>query len=166
MALATPRTSHRAAFTLIEVTVACVILAVIAGVVAFSLRDRIRATQLVQANNRIEAADQAARSVARSNGRGATLTFDRADNEIRVEVGRKTHKIVRLPAAVSLSSLRIGKSRSRTNGGLLVSALGQSATYAVELRYGKQSRWIVVSGLSGQAYQTREPEQVNALLRF
>ena len=157
---------NRAAFTLIEVMVACAILAIIAGVVALSLRGRIRATQLAQANSQIEAADRAARNIARNNGLGATISFDARDNEVRVQVARRVHKIVRLPAAVTLGSVRVGRGRSRAADGLVVSPLGQSPTYAVELTYGEQSRWIVVAGLSGQAFRTQKTEQVDALLRF
>lgn len=154
----------RIGFTLLEVIVVCVILSLIAGMVTLSLSGRIRSTRLGQVQGSIASADRVARTIARNNGSSALLIFD--DDEVRVEVGRKTHKVIRFPAGIELSTVRLQRKAGRARGEVLVSSIGQSVSYGIELTAGSKSRWLVVSGLSGQVSEVTNAEQANALLRL
>lgn len=154
---------NRCGFTMIEVIVASVILALIAGMIAYSVRGRVRNVRLVQAREQIAAIDRVARDLARDSGAGVSLEFDDRDNTIRVVANRKTHKTVKL--SVPLGDVRTGRKKLRDDR-LVISPLGQSATYAVEFEGDDDSAWLVVSGLSGQPFATNDWEQVDALLRL
>jgi prepilin-type N-terminal cleavage/methylation domain-containing protein len=156
----------RRGFTLLEVIVACVILAMLAGIATYSLRGRIQSTQLIQANGTIASIDRAARVVARKSGAGARLVFDAKENQIRIEAGRRIQKVVRLPRTVPITGVRIGRATTRRSADVSISALGQSLSYGVELGFGDDVRWIVVSGVSGQVFEVSNSEQANALLRM
>ena len=157
------RIRRRSAFTMIEVIVACVILAMIAGMIALSVNGRVRKVRLVQAREQIAEIDRVARDLAISSGKGVSVEFDSRRNTVSVVANRRKHKTVKLP--VPLGDVRAGRKRLRDRG-LVISPLGQSATYAVEFEGEDESDWLVISGLSGQPFATNDWEQVNALLRL
>ena len=158
------RHHRRSAFTLLEVTIACVLLAALAGLATLSLRGQVGANRLQQAIEQLERADRFARQLARRTGSNAFIEFDEADSEIRVAVNRRTQKTYGLPAGSTIANVRVAKTNARDVG---ISPLGQSPTYAVEFAAGKQrTRWLVVAGASGHTLRTSAKEQVHALLRF
>ncbi|MFK7821662.1 MAG: type II secretion system protein [Planctomycetaceae bacterium] len=157
---------RRDGFTLVEVIVACTILGLLASIATYSLRGRFRKTQLQQANGTIASIDRAARVIARKSGAGASLVFDSAENQIRIESGRRTQKLVRLPAAVPITGVRVRRRATRRSASVSLSPLGQSVSYGVELGFGDETRWVIVSGVSGQVFEATSSEQANALLRF
>lgn len=155
----------RSGFTLIEVTIVCVLLAMIASIAAISLSGRVSAANRRNAIERIEAADRLARQLARTTGLPSTLKFDEADNEIHVLVNRRVQRTFRLSDGIVIESVRQQRSRSRD---VQVSPLGQSLTYAVAVsqRKDQQAQWVVVAGVSGHTMRTENAEQADALLRF
>lgn len=154
----------RSAFTLIEMVITCLIVAMLAGVVTMSVRGRIMSIRLTQANEQIERADRFARSLAVSRGVPVKLVLD-GNNKLRVRTKRRTHKTIQLPEVLNVS-LRTNR-RVRSRSEIAISPLGQSASYALELRVGpKQSGFVLVSGVSGQTLRTRNSGQVDALLRL
>jgi len=155
---------RRSAFTLLEVTIACVLLATIAGIATLSLRGQVSANRLQQALEQLERADRFARQLARRTGSNAFIEFDDADSEIRIAVDRRTQKTYGLPPGSTIANVRVAKTNARDVG---ISPLGQSTTYAIEFADGeRQTRWLVVAGTSGHTLRTSDKEQVNALLRF
>ncbi len=157
-------TGLRSAFTLLEVTIACVLLATIAGIATLSLRGQVSSNRLQQAVEQLERADRFARQLARRTANNAFLEFDKADGEIRIVVNRRTRKTYVLPAGSTIANVRVAKTNARD---VAISPLGQSPTYAVEFAAGERSaRWLVVAGTSGHTLRTTDRGQVNAVLRF
>ncbi len=169
-AFQTPRAArghNRQGFTLIELMVACLLLALLAAVIGWSVRGPILASRLTQTVERIRHADRLAREMARRGGGDVRLTFDAGDGRITLQRAGRTVRQTGLPTSVRMTALRLPRRRSRDRIRVPVSVLGQSPTYAIRIQAGDETpRWLIVSGLTGQVVESRTAEPVDAMLRL
>ncbi|MEM1068736.1 MAG: prepilin-type N-terminal cleavage/methylation domain-containing protein [Planctomycetota bacterium] len=151
---------RRTGFTLIELVVVLVIMALLVSIAAVSLRGTMDRYHLNQAKQVIISSDAKARRQARSIERPLVMTIDRRKRQIRIG-----ESIFRIPAAVEVASVDTGR---RVTVGTEVEIdfgrSGWSPSYAVELKRGSASRWIVVLGGSGQVLTVEDREAADELL--
>lgn len=159
---------HRHAFTLIELMVVLAILGLIGTIASLSLGTVMDRYQLGRAAETIEAFDGRARRSARLAREPLDTIIRRATKELLIgqPVGQDREQSLsyRLPARVEIVDVRIrGKGMTARDVRLSFGDRGRSPTYAIQLRRGNLSRWLVVLGLSGQVIPVSSEREVDAL---
>ena len=153
------RTGH--GFTLIELMLAVVLLALLTGAAALSFARPIHNARARQAIDTVERCDEMTREQARRFGKAATLGFDLHHQTIR----RDSVPNVSLPSGFTIHEIRsAGHSIEAGEFSLDVSALGLSRSYALHLVGPELDRWMLVAGLSGEVTWTTNETQVEQFL--
>ncbi len=156
--------SHRrvSGFSLIELIAVLVIVAVVAGLVVWSVRSHLARARMTAACELLRACDGNVRHVARAHGTSLALQVRSATSSIHLPNGR----VESLGRGITVD--RLWTPRAAGNRGTLhvvMSPTGQSDTYAIRLKSGKKlTRWIVVLGASGQCIEMKRERQVRQLL--
>ena len=154
---------RRAGFTLIEIMVAVLLLALLASAVTLSFGAPLRRARAAQAVDQIRSIDSAARQAARRFNRPMTLSIDLDSGEL--ECRDSTRGGAAMFRAALPASHRIEEVRTpgqRVNGGgetLQISPGGYSRSYAIRL----PGAWIMVSGLSGQLRVIDDENQIDSI---
>jgi prepilin-type N-terminal cleavage/methylation domain-containing protein len=144
-------------FTLIEVMLAVMLLALLTGAAALSFARPFRSARSQQTIQMIQRADTMAREEAIRFGRSTQLRFD-LNRQTLVRAGSVTP----IPG---VREIRIGdRSISDDQVSIDVSPIGLSSSYAVQIAGPAQDQWIVIAGLSGQTITTQNESQVVQLL--
>jgi len=159
-----------AGFTLIEVAAVALLLALLAGAVAWSFSGPIAAVRAGDALDRVRTFDAVARHAARQSGRGVTLVLDPADGSmVRQDMTagepREAYRAA-LPGGFKLDRVRTAEDASRSLGGRTVipcSADGRTQTYAVHIVGGGRDRWLVFAGLTGQPTEVAHEAEVDQI---
>lgn len=164
-----PRRRIRRAFTLIEMTVVIAILALLTTMATLSLGGVMDRYRLSRAAEAIEAFDARARRSARLSREGFEAIIDRRDRELTIPAADRGRRIetaqYRLPRNVEISDIRMRRKVALGQKvAIRFSDQGASPTYAVELRRGKRTRWLVVLGISGQVVAVANEGEADALL--
>lgn len=156
---------RRNAFTLIELVIVIVIMAFLASLAVISLGGTMDRYQLSRASETIERFDARARRDARTSRKSVQATIQRHRQQLLIESPGRQDARFRLPAKVEISNIRL---RRRVTAGsnfeIRFSREGRSPTYAVELRRGEMSRWLVILGTSGQVIPIDKEGEVDAIL--
>ena len=156
--------ARRTAFTLIEIMLAVVLLALLASAAAMSFTQPLRAARAQDAIELFRSFDETARQSARRFGQPITLTFDFESSTLsRVENGSVVYRS-RLPHDCRLQEIRTGT--RRTSDGeisLPCSTLGITGTYAVRVSGPGFDRWLLFSGLSGESTLIQNESQLDAI---
>jgi prepilin-type N-terminal cleavage/methylation domain-containing protein len=144
-------------FTLIEVMLAVVLLALLSGAAALSFVRPIRSARAQQTMRMLQRADAMAREEAIRFGRPVQIRFD-----LNRQTLTRAGAVTPIPG---VRAIRIGD-QSFLDGQVTidVSPMGLSASYAVQLAGVEQDRWIVLAGLSGETITTKNESQVVQLL--
>ena len=164
-----PEESQRAAFTLIELMVVVVILGLITALASLSLGGVMDRYQLGRAAETLEAFDSQGRRDASRSREAVLAIIRRGTNELvlrnAVERSSRARAQYRLPRNVEIGDIRMPrKSLTARDVTFTLSDRGRSPTYAVELRRGAMSRWIVILGISGQVIPMQSEDEVDAIL--
>ena len=148
-------TRSQLGFTLIELMLAVVLLALLTGAAAMTFARPIRNARAQQAIELVCRSDAMARENARRFGRPGRITFDLHDQVIR----RSTGPDHTLPTGYQIREVRTAE-RGVVGGeiSLDVSSKGLSRSYAVHLIGPGMDRWLLVAGLSGEVSQTDESQ--------
>ncbi len=150
----TNRRDHRnRGFTLIELIVVLVIIAVLSGLVMLSVGSTMDRHRLHQAVETIETFDMRLRREARAWRQPIRASVDTHSKVLTVPLADGNERVFRLPQRVDVLSWRLATQRS---GGqqlaIAVDGDGRSPSYVVELGSGKLRLWLVVLGGSGQTF--------------
>jgi prepilin-type N-terminal cleavage/methylation domain-containing protein len=150
-------------FTLYELIAVMVVLAILAGTVAISVRGHVSNARLQAFRDRLEACDARARADARRDDHAVWLEFDSTGQRVlRSEGTEASERSLNAPRGVEIAQIRIASQES--DHGILqiaISPLGQSDTYAVQLRASSgRSEWLVVLGASGQCLRVDKGDDV------
>lgn len=159
-------------FTLIEIAVCLVILGLLTGLAALSLRGVQRNVDMETWVERVAALDRQARDRAERQGQPWRLVLDvqqqRIWNESTDESGQdKSSTELGTPQGWELAAVQVHRgdaAREFVNGGqdtVLCATHGVSPSYAIELRNEQgESFWLMVAGGSGQWTTTRNEQEI------
>ncbi len=156
----------RNGFTLVELVIVIVIMAMLSTIAAISLGGTIDRYRIAQAAETIERFDARARRDARITDHDVRASIDRSKGRLWVDaIGTNRDSRYQLPQRVSISNIRLHR-RSAVGSDLSIEVdrLGHSPSYAVELTRGKLKRWVVILGASGQVVPMDNESEVNELL--
>ncbi|MDV6033896.1 MAG: type II secretion system protein [Phycisphaera sp. RhM] len=141
---------HRG-FSLIELVVVLVLMAVIASMATLSVRGVIARQRLGRAVEVIEQFDTALRRSARDQRRQVAGVIDRGRGRLTVDPSGERSRTYTLPRQVSIDAIRFGPVPSSRSGSQIVAnADGSSPSYALRLASGNTRRWVFFVGGSGQ----------------
>lgn len=152
-----PRTKRSAGFSLIELIIVLVLMAVAAAMATFSLRGVRSRQKLARGVEIVQQFDAALRRSALVNRRGARGEVNRSGGQMTIEALNQTYK---LPDPLKMQEFRIGGSGREVT----VFGDGSSPTYAVKLSTGNASRWVLLIGGSGQLVSDADDSLVNAMV--
>lgn len=162
--------ARREAFTLIEILVVLLLLAVLAGISVVSLGGTVRSAQIQDLTRQIIQCDHLLRQQARQVGRPLQLTFDLEAGRIaRVDsaISAQAAPFV-LPTPAKLERVVIAADNadeSLAMPTLRCSAQGRTASYAVLVTVSPDDHlWLLMAGLSGEARTFTDASHVQDIL--
>ena len=156
---------RRRAFSLIELVVVLVLMAVMASVATISIRGAVVRQRLSRAAEVVEQFDTALRRQARYQRRKVVGVIDRSQGRMTVDPGNDRPISFELPNHTSIDSIRFGRSRpSRSDSRVLADSDGSSTSYAVRLSVGETKRWVLLIGGTGQVIHDLTDRSVASLL--
>jgi len=147
--------------------VALVILALAAGVVALRLDGPLARMNVQDALSAVAEFDANTRTWSRSQDKPAHIVIDLDAGTLRrqdtdgVEIG----KSLTLPSACRMEKLALPRAEHTTGKIILpCSRQGRMHSYAVKIRRGERSGWLLLPGLGGEALMMENDEEVTAIL--
>lgn len=149
---------HAKGFSLIELVVVLLLLAILAAMATYSARGIVARDRLARGVETIEQFDRALRRAARSQRRPVKGMIDRRRGEFAVEGSQERR--FRLPDSVSIESLRMDAS----GRGLTAIGDGSTSSYAVELQCDRAKVFVLFAGGSGQVLHLTDRSQVQSIL--
>lgn len=166
-----PRRSHlapRPAFTLIELMLAVLLLALLTASAALSFSGPLRRARARDAVEALRSFDAQARLLAIQRGRPVRVAFDLANGAIaRRDASGQSADAARVawPTGFAAVEVRVGEQLSRGDDNQIdISPLGVSPTYAVHVTGPQFDRWIIVAGLTGQIAQVQDESTMASLI--
>lgn len=162
---------RRGAFTLMEMMIVVVVMALLAAGAVVSLKGPYQAARFETGLERLAAFDQQVRSHARRFRRPAELIVNLAEGTLAAtEPGSGTfvQGPISLPQGVTLDQVVVGPRRvDYGQTALPVSPSGRTTSYALRVRGPKQQQvWLVVAGITGQATRIDEEQHAEALFQL
>ena len=162
--MASDRPNPRFAFTLIELVVVVVIIALLSSLAVMSFGGTMDRYALNRAAETVQSFDSRARRDARTSRTAVTGTIERRRDTFRLGQGRQAPEF-HLPRAVNIADIRVDRRAvSAAEVQLQFNSDGVSPSYAVQLQRGESSLWMVVLGVSGQVVTLQSEREVNAIL--
>ena len=156
----------RTGFTLIEIAAVIAVMGILAGAAVLSLAHTVSQRRFESVCQQLEEADRLVRSAARRSGQVQELIFDLDNHAVLWRTSTATlpspvqappyaedFKLTALLRLTDTDELVIRTREQCSDSGQVAigyCAMGYSPSYSLELRRGKQRRWMIVSGLSGQ----------------
>ena len=154
-------------FTLIELTIVLLIMAIVAAAVTLRLHTPLRHAELRDVAGAVAQYDRTTRLAAREQDRPLRMVVGLSSRRISRtdERGRATGAPLALPGRVAIEQL-IVRTQTAHEGevGISCSRLGFTPTYAMRLGAGGMHRWIVVVGLTGEAVEVDNEDQARQIL--
>jgi len=156
-------------FSLVELAVVILVLAIAAGAVTLRLGGPLRAARLRDLTDEIVAFDRLSRTYAREQDQAVRLEVDlacgrfrRTDAHGRETIGRE----VQLPGGWRIARLLVGREDLGAGAATIrYSRQGLTPTYALLLEDpGGTGRWLLVAGLTGQVLEPNDEEEVRNTL--
>lgn len=154
-------------FTLIELTVVLLILAILAAAVTLRAQGPMSAARVDDAAGAVAAYDAATRSAAQSQDRPLTLVIDLSEGRLSREDahGRRVDSMpLDLPSSVRLSLWLDGRRIEGGQASIRVSSHGQTPSYAVRIASSGRETWRVFAGLTGGTLAVEDESQVQDIL--
>lgn len=161
--------SFTRAFSLIEILLVMVLLALLAGAVTLSLSGRARQAQLKDVQGQLEQFDYQGRQFAIRHGRPFQMVFDLDHGVLRRISPQENQGIwgeLVLPEGFHVEGLLVADNPPITSGktALWCSDRGQTASYGLKLSGPDGKRCSIVAGLSGQFTQVDDAQQIQSTL--
>jgi prepilin-type N-terminal cleavage/methylation domain-containing protein len=156
------------AFTLIEVMMTVLLMALLASAAALSFSGPLRSARAADAQDQIRSFDAAARDMARHSHREVRLVFDLSGSTLARREGPELQDLrsrVSLPAGCRVTQLCVA-GQSFEDGEAVVdfSSLGIGRSYAIHLSGAGLDRWLLIAGLSGQMTQVQDEVEAQSIL--
>lgn len=157
----------RRAFSLVEVAMVLLVLALVAGAVTLRVRPILLRMDMRACLDEAAEFDRMSRAIAREHGRPVLLVFDLAEGRVRRtgEDGReRLGEPLDLPPGRRLAEVRLAGRPVRSGcASVSISAAGLGPTYAlaIEGRDGTDRRWLLMAGLTGQVVEAADGKEVD-----
>ena len=152
-------------FSLIELVVVLVLMAILASTATVSIRGIIIRQRLARAAEVLEQFDTALRRQARNGRRRVVGVIDRGRRRLVIEQSNGKARTFTMPKQVSIDSVRFGVSPATRSGTrIIASGQGSSESYAVRLVGGQTRRWVFFAGGTGQVVHNLDSVSVDLLL--
>ena len=152
----------RYAFSLIELIVVMLILAMLAGMAAYSMRGAVARQRLASGVERVQQFDLALRRSARAQRKLAMGRIDRSGGQLLLKSPDGKTRRFRLPGRVEIESFRIAGRGSDST--ITARRDGSTATYAIQLAAGDARIWVLFAGGTGQVSRISDRLTVATLL--
>ena len=156
----------RIGFTLLELVIVMIIVSVLSTIAVTSLSGTIDHYKLTQAAEVIQRFDAHARQQAVNHRQAVKATVEPLRNQLQVETSTdQAIRHFRLPSGVGIGEILLRrKTVASGNFEIRFNQDGGSRSYALELKRGKRSQWIVVLGGSGQIMEMNQRGEVSEFL--
>ena len=157
------------AFTLVELMIAILLLALLTSAVALSFSGRLKAARSRDSLEQLRSFDATARQFSMRYSRAVQIVFDLSANTLARREGANDDVArcqVSWPTGYWVDEVRIGN-QLYANGeaaSVGISPLGIGPTYAVRLRGPDYDQWIVSAGLTGIMTPVKDESTVAMLL--
>lgn len=160
---------RRAAFTLVELMVVLLILALTAGAVTLRLHAQGRAANVADVVDSLKSFDHQSRQLAQRRGQGCLVTWNLAGGAIgRSDLNGKGDwgDGWQAPPGYALAELIVGSQRTdRGRMALPCTGGGQMSSYAVHVVGPKdEGTWLLVAGLSGSGVEVDNAKSAQDIL--
>lgn len=154
---------NRRAFTMIELTVVLLILAITAGAVTLRIRRPLQTAKARDLAGAIGQFDRVTRVAAQQQDRPLAIRIDPFEGVLtRTDhAGRRIETLpLRLPNGFKIKELRIQQRTSTAQKrSIPISRHGLSPSYAMLIEGNGQSQWIAFAGLTGASFQPETDAQ-------
>lgn len=159
---------RRTGFTLIEVMLAVLLMALLASAVALSFSGPLQRARAEDAQQTLRSFDAAARQMATRWGRPVRVVFDVSAGTLSRREGQSLQEPrsrIALPSGYRVDEIRV-EGRGYSDGEAVIdySALGLSRSYAAHLSGPGLDRWLLFAGLSGEMTQAQDESAVESIL--
>lgn len=160
----------RRGFSLIEIVLVLLVLALVAGAVTLRVRPILARMDARACLDEMAGFDRLSRAFAREQGRPVLLLFDLAEGRVRrtSEDGREAlGQALDLGPGWRLAEIRlVGRSYRSGRVSVSISGRGLGPTYAVALEgAGGERRRFLVAGLTGQVMEAETDKEVDDAFR-
>ena len=154
----------RRAFTLIEIMMAVLLMALLASAAAMSFSEPLRAARAKDAIELVRFFDESSRQAARRFGRPIRLSFDLSANKIARMAGEQKLYEATLPHGCRIRQIRTAARRA-ADGEIDIpcSPRGVTRTYGVHLTGSGVDAWMLISGFSGEVSLIKDEAQLDAI---
>jgi prepilin-type N-terminal cleavage/methylation domain-containing protein len=151
-------------FTMIEVVVAVVIMALLASAAALSFTQPLRIAREHDAIETLRSFDESARQIAIRLGHPVHCSFDLSHSMLSREENGAVHYQVRLPHDCRLRQVRTaGRRVSEGDARIVYSDRGVSRTYAIRVSGPGFDRWLLVPGFGGECTLIQNKGQLDGI---
>ncbi len=155
-------TAHqRVAFTMLELIVVVVILALLAGLGYLSIRSQLDYAAMNRAIGLLADADRKERRAAMQSPQPGELAILKSKQLLSYRASKSD---LQLPGGVQIAEAFVSSPSGRAES-INFSQTGQSATYAMHLKNARGgSRWMIVIGASGQVLIRENTNEARTLI--
>ena len=158
------RRTHYAGFTLIEMMLAVLLLALLAAAAVLNFSGALKSARRADALELVRSFDATCRQAANVSGRNVRLVFDLSSDTLFLRDGADLQNLrshISLPPGCRIDAVQIaGHLVSAGQAMIDISPHGWSRSYALHLDGAGTDRWLVFAGLSGQMSQVTNETQI------
>jgi len=156
--------NRRSAFTLIEIMMAVLLMAMLASAAALSFSEPLRSARAKDAIEMVRFFDEASRQSARRFGRPVRTSFDLASEKISRYIGEQMSYETALPHGCRIRQIRTAARRAAEGEfEIPCSPRGITRTYGVHLTGSGVDTWMLIAGLTGEVSLIKDEAQLDAI---
>ena len=156
---------RRVAFTLVEMTVVVLLIAVLAATVVLSFARPIENLRAQDAVEMVRALDESARTQARRSGETVEIIFDLSARTLlrRTRAGDVIFEAA-LPSGCEIDRFRSEQDDASVGEAVVAcSPMGLTRSYAIHLTGPRMDQWLLFAGLSGQATVIKDEATLDSI---
>jgi prepilin-type N-terminal cleavage/methylation domain-containing protein len=150
-------------FTLMEVMLAVLVLALLSAVAVLSFGKSIQRAKAKGAVELVRYVDASARDAAKRFGRSVTILIDPVEGTMARREGKEIRYRATIELPYEIDEVRVGDRRANDLVEIACSEMGLSRSYAVHVKGPGLEKWVVVAGLSGEVTEANDDATVDAI---